>query len=173
MRSEAGPRAGEMRGPRPELSAVLGLGNTIYSDDGTGIEALRLLQAAERLPAGTRLVDGSQYGLEAAALIADAGRLVILDSVDAGAAPGTVVRLEGAGLTGLKGGPSVHRLGIADLLTALALMGKTPAKVVLLGIQPASLGLGVGLTPAVEASIRGLVEACLRQLEDWQAGAED
>lgn len=162
-----------MRGRRPELSAVLGLGNTIYSDDGTGVTALRLVQTAERLPGGTLLVDGSQFGLEAAAMIADASRLVILDAVDVGAAPGTIVRLEGADLTGTKGGPTVHRLGIADLMTALALMGKTPAKVVLLGIQPASLGLGVGLTPAVEASIGGLVAACVRQLEDWQAGIED
>ncbi len=167
MRTEEG-KAGMMNDLRPGRSAVLGLGNEIFSDDGTGIAALRLLGSTGRLPAGTILVDGSLFGLEAAALVAGARRLVILDAVETGAAPGTVVRLEGDGLTGMRGGATVHKLGISDLLAALALMGKSPTEVVLLGIQPASVALGVGLTPAVAASLDGLVLACLRQLEEWE-----
>jgi len=148
-------------------AAVLGMGNTLYSDDGTGIAALRILEKTGAGPAETTLIDGSVVGLEAAALIAESDRLIILDAVDAGAAPGTLIRMEGDALKGLTGGASVHRLGIADLLSALAMMGRMPVDVVLLGIQPASIELGVELTPSVARAVGDLVSTCRRQIADW------
>jgi hydrogenase maturation protease len=148
-------------------TAVLALGNSLFSDDGTGPAALRLLEGAAGLPDGAVFIDGSALGLEAAAMIAGTDRLLILDSVNADAAPGTVIRMEGDALTGLRGGGSVHRLGLGDLVSALAVMGRMPKDVVLLGIQPASVEMGVELTPAVSSALPGLVSACLRQLREW------
>ena len=147
--------------------AVLGLGNLIYSDDGAGLEALRRLAGSPSLPRGVDLIDGGLGGLEIAVRLEDAARVIILDAVDVGAPPGTVVRMSVDGLDGLPAGGAVHQLNIADLLSVLRLMGRPPKAMVLLGIQPQTLALGAFLSPAVESGLPRLVEAGLRQIAEW------
>jgi len=143
---------------------VLGLGNAIASDDGAGVRALERLKNDSRLPPDAVLVDGGTACFELLDVIAGAGRLVILDSVDTGAPPGTLVRMCGAELRGVPRGASAHELGLADLLAASRLLGTEPAEVVLLGIQPASVAPGLALSPAVESALPALVEAALREI---------
>jgi hydrogenase maturation protease len=153
-------------------AVVLGMGNLIYSDDGAGLEALSRLGRDPRLPEGVELVDGSLGGLEVAARIGRVSRLLILDAVDVGADPGTVVRMTGPQLEGLPGAAGVHRLGIPDLLSVLRLTGWMPEEVVLLGVQPASIALGTSLSPAVESAVGHIVAGSLAQLARW-AGEPD
>jgi hydrogenase maturation protease len=97
-----------------------------------------------------------------------ADRVLVLDAVFAGRPPGTVVRLDGAEL-----GPdgfgkiSTHQIGLCDILTASRLSGG-PEEIVILGVEPASLSLGVGLSAPVESAIGKLVAAALRQLHEWE-----
>jgi hydrogenase maturation protease len=149
------------------LITVLGLGNLIQSDDGLGVCALHRLGSDSRLPSGVRLVDGGTGGLTLLLEVSEAHRLLVLDAVDTGAAPGTVVRLTGSELAGLAGSAAVHQLGLADLLNAVRLLGREPADVVLLGVQPAELGLGTTLSPAVAAAVDPLVDAAIAQLSRW------
>ncbi len=148
--------------------AVLGVGNLIHSDDGLGIHALRKLQRDPRVPRGVTLLDGGTFGLELIAYVHEAGRILLLDAVDVGAAPGTLVRLEGDTLRGLPGGASVHQLGVADLLAALPLASEREREIVLLGVQPAATDWGTELTPEVEAAVGSVVEEAIAQLERWR-----
>jgi hydrogenase maturation protease len=52
----------------------------------------------------------------------------------------------------------VHQVGVLDLLEAARWRGRYPPKLVLLGLVPESLELGLGRTPAVEAALPALVE---------------
>jgi hydrogenase maturation protease len=164
-----GMKSGKDRRSRREAAslAVLGIGNLIYSDDGAGLEALRRLENDPRLPAGVRFIDASAGGLEVAARIGCASRLLILDAVDVGAVPGTVVRLTGDQLSGLPAGACVHRLGISDLLSVLRLTERMPEEVILLGVQPASIALGTVLSPAVESGVRRVAAEALAQIAEW------
>jgi hydrogenase maturation protease len=146
---------------------VLGMGNLIYSDDGAGLEALNRLGRHPRLPEGVELIDGSLGGLEAAARISRTSRLLIFDAVDVAANPGTVIRMTGDELAGLPGGAVVHRLGVPDLLSVLRLAGWMPSQVLLLGVQPESVRLGTGLSPAVDAGVERMVAAGVDQLARW------
>ncbi len=150
--------------------AVLGMGNPLCADDGAGIAALRLLERSGAVPKRTALIDGSVLGLETAAMIMGADHLLILDAVEAGAAPGTLIRMAGDALAGMMGGSSVHRLGVADVLAVLRLMGRMPEDVVLLGVQPVSTEPGQGLTPPVLSSLPALVSASIRLISEWEAG---
>jgi hydrogenase maturation protease len=154
-------------GEPDESVVVLGIGNLIYSDDGIGLEALKRLGNHSQLPAGVRLVDGSLGSLDVSARIGCASRLLILDAVDVGVVPGTVVRMTGDQLSGLPGATGVHSLGIPDLLSVLRLMGRTPEEVVVLGVQPASVRLGTMLSPGVRAALDRVVAESLRQLAEW------
>ena len=155
--------------PIPQASqiVVLGLGNTILSDDGAGIRAVEALRRDPRTPPDVELIDGGTKGLELACFASDASKLLLLDAVDVGEAPGMVVRIRGADLLGLPAGKTVHELGLADLLATLHLVAEQPIEIVLLGVQPAATALGTALSPAVEAAIEVLVEEALAQLVRW------
>ena len=146
---------------------VLGVGNTIHSDDGLGVHALGRLEGHPRLPVGVTLIDGGTRGLELLADIYECPRLMLLDAVDLGEQPGTMLRLAGDELRGLTAGSNVHQLGVADLLNTLPLVSDIEREIVLLGVQPESTDWGTEMTPTVEAAIGPLVEQAVDQLRAW------
>lgn len=149
---------------------MLGVGNTIRSDDGAGVHALGLLRRDPRLPAGISLIDAGSHGIELLAYLDGVSHLLLLDAVDTGAHAGALVRLAGEKLRGFPGGASVHQLGVADLLATLPLVSDLPREIVLLGVQPASTDWGTALSPPVEAALGPLVEAAIEQLARWAEG---
>jgi hydrogenase maturation protease len=147
---------------------VVGVGNTILSDDGVGVHAARLLQNDPRTPAGVTILDGGTLGLELLPYVSDASRVLFLDAVNSGGAPGAPTRMTASELLGTSTGWSVHQLGVADLIAALALASAGPQDIVVLGVQPANTDWGTSLSPGVEASLTWLVDAALAQLRLWQ-----
>jgi hydrogenase maturation protease len=143
---------------------LLGLGNLMRTDDAVGMLALRSLTEGGRLPPEVRAIEGGSLGLDLLDSLHGISHLLALDAVDAGVAPGTLVRFEGDELAGLPVSKSVHLLGFSDLMDVLRLMEAAPAEVVLLGVQPESTDWGTALTPVVEAARKELVEAALRQI---------
>jgi hydrogenase maturation protease len=119
-------------------TVVVGVGNTILSDDGVGVHAARLLQHDPRVPVGVTILDGGTLGLELMPYVSDASRVLFLDAVNSGTAPGTPIRMTGSELLGTSSGLSVHQLGVADLIAALALISTVPQDIVVLGVQPAN-----------------------------------
>jgi hydrogenase maturation protease len=134
-------------------TVVIGVGNTILSDDGAGVHAARLLQGDPRVPAGVTILDGGTLGIELVPYASDASRVLFLDAVNSGAAPGTLTRMTGRDLLGTSGGWSVHQLGVADLIAALALVSAGPQDIVVLGVQPAHTDWGTSLSPDVESAL--------------------
>lgn len=153
---------------QPVRIVALGMGNLIRSDDGVGIHAMRLLAADPRLPANVEVLDGGTLGLQLLPALEDATHLVVLDAVNFGAEPGTVVRYEITEGETLPGSPSVHQIGFADLLEGLRWMDRFAGKkIVLLGVQPAVTGWGDGLSPVVEAAMPELIAAAIDELNHW------
>jgi len=152
-------------------TVVVGVGNTIYSDDGAGVHALERLQRDPRLPSDVTLLDGGTHGIELLAYLYDSSRLLLLDAVDVGQRPGMMIRMTGDELRGLACGASVHQLGVADLLATLSLVSDTPREIVLLGVQPGSTDWGTELSPPVEAAVGPMVDAAIDQLLLWSETA--
>ena len=148
-------------------TVVIGVGNTILSDEGVGVHAARLLQSDPRVPAGVTILDGGTIGLELIPYASDASRVLLLDAMNSGKAPGTLARMTGKDLLGTTGGWSAHQLGVADLIAALFLMSTSPQDIVVLGVQPANTDWGTSLSPEVEAALVPLVEAAVAQLQLW------
>jgi hydrogenase maturation protease len=154
-------------------TVVIGVGNTILSDEGVGVHAARLLQSDPRVPAGVTILDGGTIGLELIPYACDASYILILDAINSGQAPGALARMTGNELLGAKTGRSAHQLGVADLIAALALVSTRYQAIVVLGVQPAYTDWGTSLSPAVEAALAPLVDAALAQLQLWrQSGLE-
>jgi hydrogenase maturation protease len=146
---------------------VLGLGNTLLSDEGVGVQALDRLHARYELP-GVTLQDGGTMGLEALPYLEAATHVLVLDAVQTGAPPGTLVRLVGEAIPAIVALKlSMHQVGLQEALAMARLRGTLPSQLVLLGIVPAVLDWGLALSPAVAAQLDALVEAAAAELAAW------
>jgi hydrogenase maturation protease len=152
---------------------VLGLGNPIRQDDGIGIHAIRKLAGDTRLPKNVQVIDGGTLGLDLLPRLRGVSHLLALDAVDTGAPPGALSKFIGAELLHLPISKSVHLLGFADLLGALAVLEDVPLSVTLLGIQPESTDWGIALSPIVERALSDLIDAALGQICDWSHSTEE
>ena len=146
---------------------VLGLGNLVHSDDGLGVHAIQALQLDSRVPSDAVLMDGGTQGLSLLPHISAYQRLLVIDALDVGEAPGTLVRLEGNALRNMPGKASVHQLGFADLLVALELLDELPEEIVLLGVQPLSTDWGIEVTTPVRDALNRLPDLVIDQLRLW------
>ncbi len=147
---------------------VLGLGNLVLSDDGLGVHAIETLRADRRVPPQVVLMDGGTQGLSLLPHISSYQRLLVIDAIDVGEKPGTLLRVEGRALQHLQGKASVHQLGFADLMVALELLGESPEEVVLFGVQPLSTDWGTELTPPVQEALSRIPDVVVEQLLKWQ-----
>jgi len=149
---------------------VLGLGNLVHADDGLGVHAIHLLQKDPRVPSHVTLLDGGTQGLSLIPHISGFDRVLVIDAIDVGEVPGTLLRLEGKAVQNLPGKATVHALGFADLMVALKLLGDAPEEVVLIGVQPQSTSEWTPeLTPAVAKALEKIPDLALAQIEAWSA----
>lgn len=143
-----------------ESLLVLGLGNLLCGDDGLGVAAVDRLVHHYDVPAGARVLDGGTLGLSLLPYLTEAEDVILVDAVRADAPPGTFVRLEGDEVApAVHDRLSPHQVGVSDLLDGLRLLDRLPARLVLVGLVPATLELGLDRTPEVEAGLDGLVAA--------------
>jgi hydrogenase maturation protease len=146
---------------------VLGLGNVVCTDDGAGIAAVHKLIREYDLPKGVVALDGGTLGLSLLPLVDSADQLILVDAIRGEGPPGTPVRIEGDEVAGaVYERLSPHQIGVADLLAGASLLDRYPKRVVVIGVVPESIELGLERTPAVEASIPELVERVVQELTE-------
>ena len=144
---------------------IMGIGNTIMSDDGIGPAVIAALKQARTLPEDIRLLDGGTLGLDLLPHLEGVQRLIIVDAVEIGQSAGTCVRLAGNEVpVALEHKLSPHQMGMKDLLAVASLMEQMPEEVVLIGVQPASLEMDTALTPSVAAALPTLVSMVLAEI---------
>jgi hydrogenase maturation protease len=143
---------------KPVELLILGLGNVLCSDDGVGAIAVARLAREFDAPSGVQILDGGTLGLSLLPYLQDARTVILVDAIRADASPGSLVRLEGSEVApAVRERLSPHQVGVADLLDGARWLDQYPESVVLLGIVPESLELGVTLSPSVEAQVPKLV----------------
>jgi hydrogenase maturation protease len=153
----------ELTPPCPVL--VLGMGNILLEDEGLGIRALEVLQRDYEWPPGVELLDGGTTGMGLLDDISRRRHLVVLDAVQTGARPGTLVVMRGDEVPvyfGIRVTP--HQLGLSDVLATLALSGEQPGSVTVLGLVPASLEMSLELSGPIEAKLPELVALTVAEL---------
>ncbi len=147
---------------------ILGIGNLIMTDDGVGVRIIHLLQERYRFPENVELIDGGTLGLDLLPHLEGVRRLVIVDAVETGGPPGTLVRLTGEELNiTFRTILSPHQAGLQDFLLVAGLRGFAPDEMILLGVQPEEISMGTTLTPTVSAQVEKLLDGVLRELAAW------
>lgn len=149
--------------------AVVGVGNLLWADEGFGVRCLEALQAHYCPPADTVLVDGGTLGLGLLETFTTTRDLLILDCADLHAPPGTLRVLEETAITPWATTRlSAHQGGVAEVLAAAALLGKSPDRVAVVAVQPECLeDYGGSLSEVVRAQLGPATEAALGVLSAW------
>ena len=152
---------------------VLGLGNTIMTDDGFGVRVVEALSSRYRFQGEVRLLDGGTLGLDLLPRLEGIERLLIVDALEMHAAPGATFRLEGEEVPrAFASKLSVHQMGVQDLLAVAELMGHLPQELVVWGVQPECIDMGTELTALVAAAIEPVVVGVVGDLRSWGIGVE-
>lgn len=145
------------------------VGNPLRGDDGFGPA---VADALDDLPDGVRLVETGIGGVALLQeLMAGWDGLILVDATDRAAAPGTVFALEPHVAEAVHV-PDVHLADPDRVLSIAKALGWLPARVLLIGCQPAGIELGQGLSPAVSRAVAVAIAEIRATLEAWRTAAE-
>ncbi|MGW8161806.1 MAG: HyaD/HybD family hydrogenase maturation endopeptidase [Desulfobulbales bacterium] len=144
---------------------VLGIGNVLLTDEGIGVRVLKELERRYSFPVNVELLDGGTAGIELLRHISNRDCLIIIDAMKCDQEPGTVMRLTGNDVpAAFRTRISPHQLGLSDLLAAAMLTDELPKELILFGVEPESIDIGLDLTDTVEASVDKLLDAVVDEL---------
>lgn len=148
---------------------ILGIGNSLLTDEGAGIHALNLLQSYHPHPANLTYIDGGTLSFTLAAYIEDCDNLIVFDAAELKAPAGTVKTMAGGQMDAFLGAArrSPHEVGLLDLFDIARLTESLPANRALIGIQPDRIDWGMSPTPAVERALAVAVEQAVELLSQW------
>ena len=157
--------------PKRNPVLVLGLGNTLLSDDGVGVHVVEALRVARGADDTVILRDGGTLGLALLPELESAAALIVVDAAAFSAAPGEVRVFEGAAMDAQLAGKrhTVHEVNLVDLMGAAELSGVRPERRALVGIEPQSFEWGLAPTDAVAAAVPRACAAVNRLIAEWRA----
>lgn len=148
----------EMRSDVDRRVVLLGVGNILLSDEGVGVRIVEAFAARHDLPDWVQVLDGGTCAMEMLEDLENLDLLVIADCVRVCAEPGSLVVLEDDQVPAFfRTKLSPHQVGLSDVLATLHLTGRAPRKVVVIGVQPVSMSLGMGLTEPVQSLLPAAV----------------
>jgi len=151
---------------------VLGIGNTLLSDEGAGIRMLDYLRTHfPKLP-NVNYLDGGTLSFTLAVWVEEADNLIVIDAAQLDAAAGTLRVMTGEEMDRFAGQTkrSVHEVSLGDLLAIAHLTGALPENRALVAIQPQLVDWGPHLSPAVERALPEAARAVVGLVNQWAPG---
>ncbi len=144
---------------------VMGVGNILSSDDGFADAVLRALED-EELPDQVELFDAGTSAIDLMDVFDGRRKLIVLDAVRGGQQPGTLYRfspeqVESGGLPM----NSLHQVGLLETLKLAELVDCKPEQTVVIGVQPSSTALGIGLCDEVRQAVPQAVRLVVNEIE--------
>ena len=147
---------------------ILGVGNVILRDEGFGVRVMEYLASHYDWPDNVQLVDGGTLGIELTQYVTGTEKLLVIDSINGHAEPGTRVRLHNdAVMEHFQDKLSAHEVGIQDVLALLTVTGHKIPEVVVIGAQPYDLEAGVELSEGMQKLLPEMADQALQELTGW------
>ena len=149
---------------------ILGIGNTLLTDEGAGIHALNHLHTLYPDIPDLTFIDGGTLSFTLAVWIEDCPNLIVFDATQLNSPPGTVKTFVGTEMDDFLGKTkcSAHEVGLLDLMDIARLTEKLPENRALIGIQPELMDWGMEPTPAVANALDTAVNEAVELIKMWQ-----
>lgn len=145
---------------------ILGIGCTLFADQGFGIAVLEELERRYDFPEHVRLVDGGLLGVGLFGTICQCEHLIVIDTMCRNGRPGQIYRLQGREiLARLLDKNHVQQVEFLEALAHCQTLDK-PHRTVLLGIEPEDTKtLACELTPVLQAQMEAMTSCVLDELD--------
>jgi len=119
----------------PRKVLILGVGNILLGDDGFGVHFINSL-ADTALPPNVRILEAGTVSHQLIPLFRELDRLIVIDAVQAGDAPGSIFRFSPEDMQfSSEQMVSLHQISLIDVLRMAELTGGRP-ETVIIGVQP-------------------------------------
>jgi hydrogenase maturation protease len=151
---------------------VLGIGNTLLTDEGVGVHAVRYLEDHHADVPDTQYLDGGTLSFTLAGSIENARNLIVIDAAQLDGKPGAVRTFVGTDMDEFLNRNtkrSVHEVGLMDLLSIARLAEHLPENRALIGIQPGNIDWGENPTAPVQAALPIACQHAVNLIHQWQA----
>ena len=150
---------------------VLGIGNTLLTDEGAGVHAANFLENNYGSLPQTTVVDGGTLSFTLLGLINDHDNLIVIDAAQLCASPGHIRTFIGPAMdqfiyNGKK--QSVHEVGLADLFAMTTLTGSLPKNRALIAVQPENMQWGEQPSQRDEKAIPEICKQAAQLIEEWE-----
>ena len=140
---------------------ILGIGNLLLCDEGVGVHVARAL-AQRDLPPDVAVVEAGTAFLDVLPDIEKADRILLIDAMEGGAAPGSVYRVPFDQCRHPEMLASLHGF---DLSRVLYMAGSDRApEVTVFGVEPARIEWGTELSPVIQRVLPAVEKAILNEL---------
>ena len=147
----------------PATILIAGVGNLLMGDDGIGVHALQELQK-DPIPGVTMIEMGTAI-LHGLSFVETAARVLVIDAARGGQPPGTIYCFEANEAVGLPATSSIHALGLREALRFLSV--SPPPPITVIGVEPRTIGYGMGLSPVVRAALPQVVALARSTVGEW------
>ena len=149
---------------------ILGIGNTLLSDEGSGVHVVEYLRNRHPASDEIKYLDGGTLSFTLAADIGASDHLIVVDAAQLGTPPGEVRCFLDGEMDRFLGSVkrSVHEVGLLDLMDIARLTETLPERRALVGIQPGSMDWGDGPSEPVARAIPEAARQVLRLVDEWR-----
>ena len=145
---------------------VMGIGCTLYSDEGFGVRVVEKMQAEYDFPEDVLLVDGGVLGINLLGVISKPAHLIVVDAIRNKGNPGDVYRLAGDAIPErIRAKNSLHQVDFLEALTLCQALDHVP-ETVIIGIEPEDIDtMCVDLTPLIQSKMDDVIAMVLAELD--------
>lgn len=147
---------------------VLGVGNILLTDEGLGVHVVEDLKANYTFTPQISLIDGGTMGMELLTYMRGMKKILLIDAVNGGEAPGTIYEFPHRELEQyFTDHISVHEVGMQDILRIRAIQENPLEDAIVIGVEPESLDVGFEPSVPVQKALPEVKDRVLRVLREW------
>lgn len=147
---------------------VLGVGNILLTDEGLGVHVVEDLKTNYTFTPQISLIDGGTMGMELLTYMRGMKKILLIDAVNGGEAPGTIYEFPHRELEQyFTDHISVHEVGMQDILRIRAIQENPLEDAIVIGVEPESLDVGFEPSAPVQKALPEVKKRVLRVLRGW------
>lgn len=151
---------------------LLGVGNILLTDEGFGVHVVNQLREDYVFNPPITILDGGTMGMELLTYMRGMTKLLLVDAINGGDAPGTVYEFPHEEMNSyFTEAISVHEVGMQDILRIRALQEDPLEDAVVIGVEPENLELGLDLSETTQMVVKDVKERILAVLASWNVTA--
>ena len=140
----------------------------MLTDEGFGVHVVNQLREDYVFNPPITILDGGTMGMELLTYMRGMTKLVLVDAIHGGEAPGTVYEFPHEEMNHyFTEAISVHEVGMQDILRIRALQEDPLEDAVVIGVEPESLELGLTLSETTQAAVEDVKGRVLAVLSSW------